>query len=162
MPRGPYRGAPLRLLEVPIAANLAHTGAVAELSRGRQTEGRDLVGVIGHRDQTGQRGRRDPGDAIWQRLAALGFKCVDYDGGEYLELGRARQTALNARDAKAGNTLRPLVVDGAQPGGRAAAGLRAVAGWGRRGDERTCARSRPHLTLWQTLRHPRSTLGGET
>lgn len=96
MPRGPYRGQPLRRLEV----------------GGVQTAGSGLVGVIGHRDQTGRRGCGDPGDAIWRRLAALGFEGLDYDGGEDLELGRARQAALNARDANAGCTLRPLVVDG--------------------------------------------------
>jgi hypothetical protein len=78
MPRGPYRGAPLRRLEL----------------EGKQTEGADLVGVIGHRDQTAQRGRGDPGDAIWTALAGLGFEGVDYDGGEDLELGRARQQWL--------------------------------------------------------------------
>src|SRR5262249_47360785 len=81
MPRGHYRGAPLRRLEV----------------SGKQTNGADLVGVVGHRDQTAQRGRGDPGDAIWTALAALGFEGVDYDGGEDLELGRARQLALVAR-----------------------------------------------------------------
>lgn len=83
MPRGPYRGEPLRRLEV----------------GDHQTDGRDVVGVIGHRDQTSQRGRGDPGDAIWTALAALGFEGVDYNGGEDLELGRARQRALNAGGA---------------------------------------------------------------
>jgi len=97
MPRGPYRNQPLRRLETPA---------------GVQSDGRGVVGVIGHRDQTGRRGRGDPGDALSQRLAALGFEGVDYDGGEDLELGRARQARLNELDAKAGNTFRPLVVDG--------------------------------------------------
>jgi hypothetical protein len=96
MPRGPYRNQPLRRLEV----------------GGVQTDGRGLVGVIGHRDQTGARGRGDPGDAILARLAALGAEGVDFDGSEDLALGRARQARLNAIDAKDGNTLRPLVVDG--------------------------------------------------
>jgi hypothetical protein len=96
MPRGPYSNAPLRRLEV----------------AGVESDGAGLVGVIGHRDQTAQRGFGDPGNAIWAELAALGFEGVDYDGGEDLELGRARQAALNARDAKAGATFRPLVVDG--------------------------------------------------
>lgn len=92
MPRGPYRGDPLcRLAERDDAS---------------------LVGVIGHRDQTPDRGRGDPGDAIWARLAALGLEGVDYDGGEDLALGKRRQIALNAADARAGNTYRPLVVDG--------------------------------------------------
>jgi hypothetical protein len=52
-----------------------------------------------------------PGDKIW-RLTALGFEGVDYDGGEDLQLGKARQAALNAADARLGLTWRPLVVDG--------------------------------------------------
>jgi len=36
---------------------------------------------------------------------------VDFDGGEDLELGKRRQAALNAIDARAGNTYRPLVVE---------------------------------------------------
>jgi len=81
MPRGPYRGMPLRRLEL----------------AGKQSDGRDVVGVIGHRDQTAQRGRGDPGDAIWTALAALGFEGLDYHGGEDLELVRQRQSALAAR-----------------------------------------------------------------
>jgi len=114
MPRGPYRGQPLRRLEL----------------AGKQTDGRDMVGVIGHRDQTGNRGRGDPGDEICRRLAALGFEGVDYDGGEDLELGKRRQAALNAADAKAGNTCRPLVVDGiVGPASLAAARRLGFARW---------------------------------
>lgn len=96
MPRGPYRNAPLRRLEV----------------GGVQTDGAGLCGVIGHRDQTAQRGVGDPGDAIWQRVAALGFEGVDYDASEDIEIGKRRQRALNALDVKAGLTWRPLVIDG--------------------------------------------------
>ncbi len=96
MARGPYRGDPLRRLEV---------GGVG-------SDGAGLVGVIGHRDQTAQRGCGDPGAAIWGELAALGFEGVDYDGHEDLELGRDRQAVLNARGSRAGETWRPLVVDG--------------------------------------------------
>lgn len=96
MPGGPYRNAPLRRLEL----------------GGKQTDGAGLVGVIGHRDQTANRGFGDPGDAIWRELAALGCEGVDYAGEEDLVLGRRRQAALNAADAKAGRTFRPLVVDG--------------------------------------------------
>lgn len=96
MPRGPYRNAPLRRLEI---------GSVG-------SDGHGLTGVIGHRDQTMQRGYGDPGDEIWRELSALGFEGVDYDGSEDLELGTHRQASLNAMDAKAGNANRPLVVDG--------------------------------------------------
>jgi hypothetical protein len=96
MPRGPYLKRPLRRLEVD----------------GEQTDGRGLVGVIGHRNQTRRRGWGDPGDAIGERLAQRGFEELDYETGQDLEIGRDRQVALNARDARAGNTYRPLVVDG--------------------------------------------------
>ena len=108
MPRGPYRGQPLRRLEI---------GGV----RGVQTDGSGLCGVIGHRDQTGRRGRGDPGDAIWQRLAALGFEGMAYDLGEDLDLGKRRQRALNTLDARAGLTWSPLVVDGVCGGASIAA-----------------------------------------
>lgn len=81
MPSRRYPNAPLRRLEID----------------GRQTDGHGLVGVIGHRDQTAQRGRGDPGDAIWTTLAALGFEAVDYDANEDIELGKRRQQALIAR-----------------------------------------------------------------
>jgi len=68
--------------------------------------------VIGHRNQTARRGVGDPGDAIWQRIAALGFEGVDYDAGEDIEVGKRRQLALNALDVKAGLTWRPLAIDG--------------------------------------------------
>lgn len=91
MPRGPYRNAPLR----------------------RMTDGgADCVGTFGHRDNTNRRGRGDPGDEIFGRLAAEGFEGHDYDGDEDLELGRTRQIWLNAADASAGHTYRPLTVDG--------------------------------------------------
>lgn len=102
MPRGPYRGAPLRRME---------TGSRPRGDR-RNTGGPDCVGVFGHRDNTSERGRGDPGDEIFRRLAALGFEGLDYDGGEDLVLGKQRQAALNAADAKAGRTFRPLAVDG--------------------------------------------------
>lgn len=93
MPRGPYRNHPTPRME---------TGGGATR---HQLGGQALVGVVGHRDQTSERGRGDPGDAIWSRLAALGFEGVDYDGGEDLLLGKQRQSALNARGER-------LAVDG--------------------------------------------------
>jgi hypothetical protein len=84
MPRNRYEGKPMRRLEL----------------KGVQTDGRGLVGVIGHRDQTSRRGYGDPGDVIWSRLAAWGFEPVDYDAGEDLQLGRARQATLRAGGAR--------------------------------------------------------------
>lgn len=85
MPRGPYRGGPIRRME---------TGASSSGNR-HQIGGPDVCGVIGHRDNTSERGRGDPGDAIWSALAALGCEGLDYDGEEDLHLGRVRQQALN-------------------------------------------------------------------
>lgn len=96
MPRGPYGNAPLRRLEV----------------AGVGTDGAGLPGVIGHRDQTENRGYGDPGEKIWRELSDLGFEPVSYDDLEDLILGKQRQAALNALDARLGNTTRPLVVDG--------------------------------------------------
>jgi hypothetical protein len=85
MPRGPYRGVPLKRMEV-------GTGETRH-----QLGGPSVVGVLGHRDNTSERGRGDPGDAIWGELASVGFEAVDYAGAEDLELGQRRQAALVAR-----------------------------------------------------------------
>jgi len=84
MPRGPYRNEPLRRMEV----------------GGKQLGGQNCVGVFGHRDNSSNRGRGDPGDEIFTRLAALGFEGLDYDGLEDIAVGRHRQTVLNARGAR--------------------------------------------------------------
>jgi len=111
MPRGPYRGRPLSRMELVRAGTR------------RQLGGSDVVGVLGHRDNTSARGRGDPGDAIWTALAALGFEGVDYDGGEDLELGRHRQAALVARGEQ-------LEVDGlVGPASLAAARRQGFARW---------------------------------
>jgi hypothetical protein len=114
MPRGPYRGAPLRRMELVTAGD----------APGRhQLGGPDVVGVIGHRDNTSARGRGDPGDAIWSALAALGFEGVDYAGGEDLEVGRRRQTQLVMRGEQ-------LIVDGlVGPASLAAARRQGFARW---------------------------------
>lgn len=96
IPRWPYRGQPLRRLEVD----------------GVQSDGRGLVGVIGHRDQTARRGRGDPGDAIGERMAARGFELVDFDAYEDLNLARIRQRRLNELDARSGSAMPPLALDG--------------------------------------------------
>lgn len=74
--------------------------------------GIDCVGILGHRDNTEQRGWGDPGDEIFHRLQAAGAEPLDYATSQDLSVGRARQRMLNELDAKAGNTWRPLLVDG--------------------------------------------------
>ncbi len=91
---GPYRGDPLSRMEI-------GTG----LQR-HQLGGPDMVGVFGHRDNTSERGRGDPGDEIFQRLTRQsGFESLDYATGEDLTVGKKRQSILVARGES-------LVVDG--------------------------------------------------
>ena len=97
IPKRPYSGAPLRRMIY---------------------GGRDCVGVFGHRDYTERRGRGDPGDEIFVRLARAGAEAFDHDAGEDLAAWRARQTELNERGAK-------LAADGV-PGPLTVAALRAA------------------------------------
>lgn len=111
LPRGAYRGVPLARME---------TGSG---SGRRQLGGPDCVGIFGHRDNTGNRGRGDPGDAIYAALIDAGAEAIDFARGEDLELGRARQRALNARGER-------LTVDGlVGPGSIAAMRRRGFVRW---------------------------------
>lgn len=56
--------------------------------------GRDVVGVIGHRDNTARRGRGDPGDELIRRQLAAGAVPFSLIGDLDLEIGRARQRTL--------------------------------------------------------------------
>jgi hypothetical protein len=111
-PRGPYLNRPIRRME---------TG---EGAARHQLGGPDCVGVFGHRDNTSERGFGDPGDAIWDLMPDV--ETFDYDLGEDLAAGRQRQITLNALDAQAGNTWRPLVIDGVC----GPASLQAMHRWG--------------------------------
>lgn len=85
--------------------------------------GADCVGIYGHRDQTDQRGRGDPGDAIYAALLAAGAEQVDYAHSQDLEVGRARQAYLNAHGGH-------LTVDGLiGPASLAEAKRQGFAGW---------------------------------
>jgi N-acetylmuramoyl-L-alanine amidase len=57
--------------------------------------GSDCIGVFGHRDQTTDRGRGDPGDAIFRRLRGAGYEAFNFATGEDLAVWRFRQ--LDAR-----------------------------------------------------------------
>jgi hypothetical protein len=97
MPKLPYRNAPLR-----------------RMMRG----GADCVGVFGHRHNTTDRGRGDPGDEIFMRLAAAGAESFDFDAGEDLEAWKLRQQELNLGGAG-------LQVDGV-PGPNTAKAIQAT------------------------------------
>ena len=83
--------------------------------------GRDFFGVYGHRDQTTDRGRGDPGDTIMQRLNAAGYEIVDVLHDADKDLWRSRQAHLNTAN-NAG-----ITVDG-EPGTQTCNALRAVYG----------------------------------
>ncbi len=94
--RAAYNGQPLRRLEV----------------GGVQSSGPDVCGVIGHRDQTGRRGRGDPGDELFHELQVAGSEPVDYDARHDLELGKDRQRRINELTAAKQTRCAPLKVDG--------------------------------------------------
>lgn len=96
VPRLPYANAPLRRM---------------------LDGGKDVVGVLGHRDNTDRRGRGDPGDEMFLRLRTLGAEAFDFDAGEDLRVWKERQADLNSRGAR-------LTVDGV-PGPATVRALRA-------------------------------------
>ena len=75
--------------------------------------GVDVVGVIGHRNASDNRGAGDPGDAIMQTFADAGYEMVIDERGTDRALWVARQTALG------------LTADGI-PGPRTRAALEAA------------------------------------
>lgn len=93
IPKGPYRRHPL--------ARLVNDG------------GPDAVGIFGHRDNTVRRGQGDPGDWLFEMLAADGAERFDFDADEDRDVWRARQASLE------------LPVDGV-PGPKTWAALKAA------------------------------------
>ncbi len=79
--------------------------------------GHDVVGVFGHRDNTEDRGRWDPGDILFDMLRAAGAESFDIAASEDLDAWRRRQADLNARG-------HALVIDGI-PGPATTAALKA-------------------------------------
>lgn len=59
--------------------------------------GRDFVGVYGHRDQTVNRGRGDPGDLVMSALRAAGYEQYELARGEDLIVWKARQAELGLK-----------------------------------------------------------------
>lgn len=56
--------------------------------------GQNCIGVFGHRDQTEERGRGDPGDVIFAALQAAGYERFDFGAGNDLTEWRDRQGSL--------------------------------------------------------------------
>lgn len=60
--------------------------------------GSDFVGVYGHRDQTSNRGRGDPGDTIMDALHNAGYERYDLNAGEDKQVWMDRQRQLGISD----------------------------------------------------------------
>ncbi len=82
---------------------------------GASPGGPGVVGIYGHRANTGRRGRGDPGEEVFARLVADGCEAIITDAGGDLVTWQARQLELG------------LVADGV-PGPLTVAALKA-AGW---------------------------------
>ena len=54
----------------------------------------DFVGIVGHRNLTGERGPGDPGDAIFYALRDAGYELVDVSSKEDIEVWKDRQKNL--------------------------------------------------------------------
>jgi hypothetical protein len=87
-------------------------GPVPRIAQGA----RDVVGIYGHRDVTTNRGSGDPGDAVFEKLAAAGYEAFDYAANQDRSAWWQRQEQLNT-DFGAG-----LTVDGV-PGQKTVAAL---------------------------------------
>lgn len=112
IPRGPYANQPTPRMERGTGPARRNIGAPT------------MTGVFGHRDNTSERGRGDPGDAIFALLeTAHGFERLDFDALEDVTRAVERQEALNRRGEQ-------LVVDGViGPASLAAARRHGFARW---------------------------------
>ena len=81
---------------------LYHGGPCKRLKAG----GADCVGLYGHRDQTDDRGRGDPGDALWVKLRAAGYEGIDFERNTDVGVWKARQRHLNTIGARSGANLK--------------------------------------------------------
>jgi hypothetical protein len=78
----------------------------------------DYVGLVGHRDLTGSRGRGDPGDAVMDELVRQGCEAFDVDGDEDLKVWRDRQSQLGVEpDGVPGPDTVQAIVDSGTPEG---------------------------------------------
>ena len=71
----------------------------APLARMESDGGKYTVGVLGHRDNTTNRGRGDPGDEVFNRLIALGAEPIITDTGNDLPTWKRRQRNLGFKAA---------------------------------------------------------------
>jgi hypothetical protein len=74
---------------------LNHKSVISRCSLGAE----DVVGVYGHRHVTTNRGPGDPGDAVFERLAAAGYETFDFAAGADLDLWTIRQKSMGVTPA---------------------------------------------------------------
>ncbi len=64
------------------------------IPRLQKSGGKDLFGVVGHRDISDQRGKGDPGDAIMDVLASHGYERFDFFADQDKETWKTRQKQI--------------------------------------------------------------------
>jgi hypothetical protein len=91
-----------------------YRGPIARLASG----GDDVVGVVGHRDGDDNRGEGDPGNAIFDALAARKYERFNFAAGEDRAAWKDRQGRLGIRaDGMPGPATRRALEAAGHPGG---------------------------------------------
>lgn len=81
---------------------------------------KDVVGVFGHRHFTSDRGRGDPGDPIFEALAAVGYEQFAFNGsGEDIDVWKKRQYDLGIPSLHCDGVPGPQTCDLLQANGHA-------------------------------------------
>lgn len=80
----------------------------APLARMESDGGKATVGVLGHRDNTHNRGRGDPGDEVFLRLMAAGAEPIITDTGNDLPTWKRRQRNLGFKPAQCDGVPGPM------------------------------------------------------
>jgi hypothetical protein len=93
-----------RLMPVPIQWQIptAYTGPVPRFTLSLVAAGTplaDVVGLVGHRDLTANRGSGDPGDAMMDALAKMGCERMDFAHRQDLLVWKQRQRDLGIASA---------------------------------------------------------------
>lgn len=83
-----------------------YSGPVDRLAAG----GADCVGVFGHRDQTGRRGRGDPGDYIYDALLGAGYDRFDFRRAVDRDVWRDRQASIGVATSQQDGVPGPATV----------------------------------------------------
>lgn len=95
-------GIPLQVHHAPYLNKPLARMELGEGKSRRQIGGPDCVGIFGHRDNTSERGRGDPGDAIYTALVAAGAEAFNYGAGEDVLAAKLRQQTLVGLGADVG------------------------------------------------------------